>query len=83
VLAVITFTTPGFGALGKLVYSYLIYTFLMLGYTFFNIPYCAFGGVITRDEKDRPSAQSYRFTNSSLAGLMAVSYTYMTLPTMP
>ncbi|MBM6532742.1 MFS transporter, partial [Klebsiella pneumoniae] len=35
-----------------------------------NIPYCALGGVITRYEKDRLSAQSYRFTISSLAGLM-------------
>lgn len=65
-----TFTTPEFGASGKLVYAYLTYTLLMLCYTFINIPYCALGGVITRDEKDRLSAQSYRFTISSLAGLM-------------
>ena len=70
VLAVMTFTTPEFGASGKLVYAYLTYTLLMLCYTFINIPYCALGGVITRDEKDRLSAQSYRFTISSLAGLM-------------
>ena len=70
VLAVMTFTTPAFGASGKLVYAYLTYTLLMLCYTFINIPYCALGGVITRDEKDRLSAQSYRFTISSIAGLM-------------
>ena len=51
-----TFTTPEFGASGKLVYAYLTYTLLMLCYTFINIPYCALGGVITRDEKDRLSA---------------------------
>ncbi|POP43564.1 MFS transporter [Superficieibacter electus] len=70
VLAVMTFTTPAFGASGKLLYAYLTYTLLMLCYTFINIPYCALGGVITRDEKDRLSAQSWRFTISSVAGLM-------------
>ncbi|MFG6653439.1 glycoside-pentoside-hexuronide (GPH):cation symporter [Scandinavium sp. M-37] len=70
VLAVLTFTTPDFGASGKLLYAYITYTLLMLCYTFINIPYCALGGVITADEKDRLSAQSYRFTISSLAGLV-------------
>lgn len=79
VLAVMTFTTPEFGASGKLVYAYLTYTLLMLCYTFINIPYCALGGVITRDEKDRLSAQSYRFTISSLAGLMVSVATLFTV----
>ena len=70
VLAVMTFTTPAFSGTGKLVYAYLTYTLLMLCYTFINIPYCALGGVITRDEKERLSAQSYRFTISSIAGLL-------------
>ncbi|WP_413499469.1 glycoside-pentoside-hexuronide (GPH):cation symporter [Buttiauxella gaviniae] len=70
VLAVLTFSTPDFGESGKLLYAYITYTLLMLCYTFINIPYCALGGVITTDEKDRLSAQSYRFTISSLAGLV-------------
>lgn len=70
VLAVLTFTTPDFGQSGKLLYAYITYTLLMLCYTFINIPYCALGGVITSDEKDRLSAQSYRFTISSVAGLV-------------
>jgi sugar (glycoside-pentoside-hexuronide) transporter len=70
VLAVLTFSTPDFGESGKLLYAYITYTLLMLCYTFINIPYCALGGVITTDEKDRLSSQSYRFTISSLAGLV-------------
>lgn len=70
VLAVMTFTTPALGASGKLVYAYITYTLLMLCYTFINIPYCSLGGVITRDEKERLSAQAYRFTISSVASLM-------------
>ena len=70
VLAVMTYTTPDFGYSGKLLYAYVTYALLMLCYTFINIPYCALGGVIARDEKDRLSAQSYRFTIASASGLM-------------
>ncbi|MGY5958262.1 glycoside-pentoside-hexuronide (GPH):cation symporter [Kosakonia sp. BK9b] len=70
VMAVLTFTTPDFGHTGKLIYAYLTYTGLMLAYTFINIPYCALGGVITDNDKDRLSAQSWRFTLSSLSGLL-------------
>ncbi len=69
VLAVMTFTTPEFGASGKLVYAYLTYTLLMLCYTFINIPYCALGGVITRDEGS-PFSPVISFYDSDLAGLM-------------
>lgn len=70
VIAVLTFTTPELTGTGKLIYAYITYTLLMLFYTFINIPYCSLGGVITSDEKDRLSAQSYRFTISSAAGLV-------------
>ena len=70
VLAVMTYTTPDFGYSGKLLYAYISYALLMLCYTFINIPYCALGGVITRNEKERLSAQSFRFTISSASGLM-------------
>ncbi len=50
-----TFTTPEFGASGKLVYAYLTYNLTScVCYTFINIPYCALGGVITRDEEGSP-----------------------------
>ncbi|MFB1117451.1 MFS transporter [Dickeya dadantii] len=70
VIAVLTYTTPDLAGTGKLVYAYITYTLLMMFYTFINIPYCSLGGVITTDEKDRLSAQSYRFTISSAAGLL-------------
>ncbi|MFV0574224.1 MAG: glycoside-pentoside-hexuronide (GPH):cation symporter [Vibrio sp.] len=69
VLAVMAFTTPEMGDTGKLVYAYVTYSLLMLCYTFINIPYCALGGVISSDEKQRLSAQSYRFAISSVSGL--------------
>lgn len=70
VIAVLAYTTPELNGTGKLVYAYITYTLLMLFYTFINIPYCSLGGVIISDEKDRISAQSYRFTISSMAGLL-------------
>lgn len=69
VIAVLTYTTPHLLGTGKLVYAYITYFLLMLLYTCVNIPYCSLGGVITANEKDRISAQSYRFTISSIASL--------------
>lgn len=70
VLGVLAFTTPDMADTGKLIYAYVTYSLLMLCYTFINIPYCALGGVISSDEKQRLSAQSYRFAISSVAGLL-------------
>ena len=70
IVCVLAYTTPDLSLNGKMVYAAITYTLLTLLYTVVNIPYCALGGVITRDEKDRLSAQSYRFTISSLASLM-------------
>lgn len=70
VMAVLTYTTPDFGSTGKLVWAYITYTLLMVCYSAINIPYCSLGGVLSGDDKQRVSAQSYRFTLSSIAGLV-------------
>lgn len=75
VLAVLTYTTPDFGNTGKLVWAYVTYGLLMICYSAINIPYCSLGGVLTSDDKQRVSAQSYRFTLSSIAGLVISSAT--------
>lgn len=78
VLGVLAFTTPSMADGGKLVYAYVTYSLLMLCYTFINIPYCALGGVVSSDEKQRLSAQSYRFAISSIAGLfVSISTLYL------
>lgn len=58
---VVTFTTPGLGGGGKLVYAYITYCLLMLLYTAVNIPYSALLGVMTPNSIERTSLASFRF----------------------
>ena len=70
VSAVLTFTTPEFGEVGKLVYAYLTFILFMFLYSTVNIPYTALLGVISGDPVDRTSASSFKFTGAYLAGFI-------------
>ena len=70
VLMALTFTTPGFGDTGKLVYAYATYILLTLAYTANNVPYSALMGVMTPDDKERTSLSSYRFAGAYLGGIL-------------
>ncbi len=61
VMAFLTFSTPGFGGTGKLIYAYLTYIILMMVYSANNLPYSALSGVMTGDMVERTSLSSYRF----------------------
>lgn len=74
-ICVLTFTTPDLDPGGKLIYAYITYGLLMLIYTAINIPYCALGGVLTSDPKERISLQSYRFVLASFGGLIVSGLT--------
>lgn len=74
-ISVAAFTTPDFGESGKQWYAFLTYTALMMVYTAINIPYCALGGVLTADPKERVSVQSYRFVFAMLGGLLVSGLT--------
>jgi len=75
IISVMAFTTPDFSAEGKMVYAFVTYTLLMLVYTAVNIPYCALGGVLTADPKERVSVQSFRFVCAFIGGLLVSSLT--------
>jgi GPH family glycoside/pentoside/hexuronide:cation symporter len=70
IVFVLTYTTPDFSNSGKLLYAYATYSALMLLYTVVNIPYCALGGALTPDSKERVSANSYRFFLATFAGVL-------------
>ncbi len=61
VIGVLTFTTPNFGMTGKLVWAYITYTLVMMGYTAINIPYSALMGVLSPNTVERTSVSTYRF----------------------
>lgn len=59
---------------GKMVFATITYTFMMLMYTAINIPYCSMGAVITPNNEDRISLQSYRFFLATLGGAMSTFF---------
>jgi Na+/melibiose symporter-like transporter len=67
VVAILAFTTPNFSYKGKLIYSAVTYTFLLLLYASSNLPYSALSGVLTGDMGERNSISSYRFVAVMLA----------------
>jgi glycoside/pentoside/hexuronide:cation symporter, GPH family len=61
ILAVLAFTTPGFGETGKFVYAMVTYMLLMTAYAFVNLPYSSMGAVMTSDTYERAGLNTYRF----------------------
>jgi GPH family glycoside/pentoside/hexuronide:cation symporter len=58
---VLTFTTPDFGASGKLIYAYATYTLLLMLYTAVNVPYSSLMAVITPNSLERTEVSTFRF----------------------
>lgn len=71
IMCVLVYTVPPFDLQGKMIYAAVTYVLLMVLYTFVNIPYCALGGVITTDDRDRMSLQSYRFVLATAGGMLS------------
>jgi GPH family glycoside/pentoside/hexuronide:cation symporter len=70
VVGVLTFTTPGFGSSGKLVWAWITYNALMLLYTAINIPYTAMLGVISSNPNERTTLSSIKFVGAFAAGMI-------------
>ncbi len=67
IIGFLAFTTPHFGASGKIIYAYITYILLLTVYSANNIPYSALSGVITGDMVQRTSLSSVRFIVVTLA----------------
>lgn len=74
---VLMFTTPDWSDQGKIIYAFITYAVMSLLYTAVNIPYCALGGVVTSDHRERVSCQSWRFV------LVGVAYLILNATLMP
>ncbi|MDU0113064.1 glycoside-pentoside-hexuronide (GPH):cation symporter [Psychrosphaera aquimarina] len=72
---VLTFTVPDVGESGKLVWAYATYIFMMLAYTFINVPYGALMGVITSDSNQRTTLTSFRFIGAFSGGTLVAYLT--------
>lgn len=74
---VLMFTTPDWSESAKIGYAFATYFAMSLLYTAVNIPYCALGGVVTDDHRERVSFQSWRFI------LVGVAYLILNSSLMP
>ena len=75
VTGILTFYTPDLSPRGKLVYAYVTYTLVFMGYTAVNIPYGALLGVISASSVERTSVSTYRFVLAFFGGLAVQKFT--------
>ncbi len=62
VMGIITFFTPDFGQMGKVVYAYITYSLMMIVYSLINVPYASLLGAMSADPTERNSLSSYRMS---------------------
>jgi GPH family glycoside/pentoside/hexuronide:cation symporter len=72
---ILTFTVPDLDDSGKLVWAYCTYIFMMLAYTFINVPYGALLGVMTADSQQRTTLTSFRFIGAFSGGTLVAYLT--------
>jgi glycoside/pentoside/hexuronide:cation symporter, GPH family len=73
IIGVLTFTTPGYSAAGKLVYAYITYSAMMMIYSLINVPYASLLGVISADGKERNTLASFRMAFAFGGSLIALA----------
>lgn len=72
---VLTFTVPDLADDGKVIWAYATYIFMMLAYTFINVPYGALMGVMTSDSRQRTTLTSLRFIGAFSGGTLVAYLT--------
>lgn len=70
IFTILTFTVPGFGSTGKLVYAYITYIGLGMSYTMTNVPYCALPTVMTRDPKEVNKLQAAQMMGMTIGQII-------------
>lgn len=71
---VLLVTVPNVGEGGKILWAYGTYIFMMLSYSFINIPYGALLGVITANSQQRTILTSFRFIGAFTGGIIVSKY---------
>lgn len=73
IAGILTFTTPDWGAAGKLVYAYITYTLMMMVYSAINVPYASLMGVMTADIKERTTLSTFRFVFAFAGSILVLA----------
>ncbi|WP_221761373.1 MFS transporter [Salibacterium salarium] len=73
-IAVLAFTVPEFGDVGKLIWAYLTYNLLNMAYTFIIQPYISLTTVMTADPQERTKLNSVRMTFAQSGGVVVALF---------
>ena len=71
-IGVLTFYTPDWNGMWKLVYAYITYSLMMMVYSAINVPYASLLGVISSDPKERSVLSTFRMTFAYLGSFVAL-----------
>jgi GPH family glycoside/pentoside/hexuronide:cation symporter len=82
VFAVAAFATPDLSTEAKLAYAYVTCALSLVVYSAINVPYCALGGVMTPNSRERVSLNGYRFFLATAGGTMVVATTMPLVETL-
>ncbi|MEM6160852.1 MFS transporter [Erwinia sp. P6884] len=70
IAGVLTFTVPDLGMEAKILWAFVTYFMLSIGYTAINVPYCALINTMTTDHREVMSCQAWRFVLCGVAGFV-------------
>ncbi|RQM39833.1 MFS transporter [Erwinia psidii] len=70
IAGILTFTVPDLSMNGKILWAFVTYFMLSIGYTAINVPYCALITTITSDHREVMSCQAWRFVLCGMAGFV-------------
>lgn len=73
ILGYLVFAGPDLSPDGKLIYAYVVYAAMMLGYSAINIPYSALMGVMSPSSAERTTLATYRFVCAFGGGMLITS----------
>lgn len=72
IIGVLTFVTPDWSPIGKLVYAYVTYSLMMMIYSAINVPYASLLGVMSPNPKERNILSTYRMTFAYIGSFIAL-----------
>lgn len=72
IIGVLTFVTPDWSPIGKLVYAYVTYSLMMMIYSAINVPYASLLVVMSPNPKERNTLSTYRMTFAYIGSFIAL-----------
>ena len=72
IIGILTFVTPDWSPIGKLIYAYVTYSLMMMIYSAINVPYASLLGVMSPNPKERNTLSTYRMAFAYIGSFIAL-----------